>query len=82
MVNSPGSMNFGAPQTTSPPPPDHSPANVFASMKSGNFGGQDHAGPAPRQSPYVLFIKVVLTSQIANYDAMRSAPGGKLSLIL
>ncbi|PVG01079.1 hypothetical protein CPB86DRAFT_812654 [Serendipita vermifera] len=46
MASPSGAMNFGASPTASPPPPDHSPANVFASMKSGNFGGQDHAAPA------------------------------------
>ncbi|KAG8821342.1 cytoskeletal protein binding protein [Serendipita sp. 401] len=40
-----GMLNFGAPPSASPPPADHSPANVFVSMKSGNFGGQEHAAP-------------------------------------
>ncbi|KAG8834318.1 cytoskeletal protein binding protein [Serendipita sp. 399] len=41
-----GALSFSAPPSASPPPTDHSPANVFASMKSGAFGGQEHAAPS------------------------------------
>jgi len=35
--------NFGGP--SSPPPANNSPANVFAAMKSGNFGGEEQSAP-------------------------------------
>jgi chemotaxis protein histidine kinase CheA len=66
------------PQSFSPPPqpaaPNHSPANVFASMKAGNFGGEEqHNGT--RKSLYSRQYDSVLTSPVENYDALRGNTG-------
>jgi len=66
------------PQSLSPPPqpaaPSHSPANVFASMKAGNFGGEEQPNGS-RKSLYGRQYDSDLTSPVENYDALRGNTG-------
>ena len=69
---------LSSPSQSFPPPqpaaPNHSPANVFASMKAGNFGGEEQQDGA-RKFLYGRQHDGVLTSPVEKYDALRGNTG-------
>lgn len=68
-----GTLNLNPPAS---PPANNSPANVFAAMKAGNFGGEEQSARKHLSTPAA---KAHVLS--ANYDAMRANPSRE-SLIL
>ena len=49
-------LNLSGPPSSSPASVNHSPANVFASMKSGTFGGEEHAASSARECNFILLF--------------------------